>query len=344
VKIPRLLHDPPALADFYQAAIESLGGLCERSWHDAVQVVAEGHAARLWNEDGSLHEVELRFVPPDCSGPRAAASEVFPGCPLTFRLTEALLPDPPPVDRVVLSVREAGRPPSPQIAEKLWRLQWPGDGLWHLDAPFRAAHHVSLVVLVRAEIQAIDQHWSQHRVAVALDDGQRDDALAQNLEFAEIDRSPDPDLTWPVPDPARWRDLLHQALPHELAGELAGVRLRQQRYLERELGRVDAYFENYLQELESRAARTEGARLKLQERVEAARAEHARRRADQVQRHEVRVLPRIDALLLVAEPAWDTTITAGPRGAVRTTPARLVPRSRRWHGLGGRLDPADGAR
>ncbi len=333
MKLARLQHDPGALADFYEASLESLGALCERSWHDALRVIAEGRSARLWNDDGSLHEIELQFVPAGSSGPREAARDIFPGCPLTFRLAEALLPDPPAVDRVVWSVREAQRPPLPEVALKLWRAQWPGDGVWRLESPFRPVHHFSLVALVRAEIQAIDQHWFLHRVAVALCDGQADESLAQSLEFAEIDRAPNPAPAWPGWDPVHWRSCLDRVLAGEIAPDLTAIRERQQRHLQRELDRIDDYFEGYLRELEQRSGRAEGARLKARERVAAARAEHERRRADQLHRHEVRVVPRFDALLLVAEPAWEAVVTSGPRGDVHTLPARFVPRSRRWHPL-----------
>jgi len=54
--------------------------------------VAEGRAATLWNPLGGLHEVELHFTPADTTSARDAAREVFPGCPLTFQLAEALRP------------------------------------------------------------------------------------------------------------------------------------------------------------------------------------------------------------------------------------------------------------
>src|ERR1035437_2691561 len=102
MKIERLTHSPGIVVDFYDEGLTALGALCERTWHDRLEVVAEGDSARLWNDAGVLHEVELWFPPPDNTAPREAAKEVFPGCPLTFRLAEALRPAPLALERVVL--------------------------------------------------------------------------------------------------------------------------------------------------------------------------------------------------------------------------------------------------
>ena len=92
MKLERLAYEPGALVDFYEAGLGALGALCERTWHDRLQVVAEGQPAKLWNPEGALHEIELHFVSADAASARNAAREVFPGCPLTFRLAEVLRP------------------------------------------------------------------------------------------------------------------------------------------------------------------------------------------------------------------------------------------------------------
>jgi len=74
MKIERLAPSPGAIADFYEEALPALGAVCERTWHDRLEVVAEGTAARLWNDSGELHEVELWFPPPDNTEPRNAAT------------------------------------------------------------------------------------------------------------------------------------------------------------------------------------------------------------------------------------------------------------------------------
>src|SRR2546425_899071 len=163
MKLERLTHSPGTVADFYDEALTSLGALCERTWHDRLEVVAEGDSARLWNQDGSLHEIELWFPPPEDTTPREAAKEVFPGCPLTFRLAEALRPNPLALERVILNGGDGARPPTTDVAEKLWRAQFPETNRWRLATPFVAELHYSLVALVRCEIQAIDQHWSLRR-------------------------------------------------------------------------------------------------------------------------------------------------------------------------------------
>jgi hypothetical protein len=332
VKLARLPHDPAALVDFYQEALEHFGAVCERSWFDRLQLVAEGRAARLWNDTGALHDAELHFPAPETTAPRDAAREVFPGCPLTFRLAEMLLPEHLALERALLAADGRSLPPTAGVAEKLWRAQWPGEERWRLESAFIPGHHFSLIALARCEIQAIDQHWSLHRLALTLPDGERDESLAAALDFAELDADPPPDLSWPPCDPIRCGQLLDAALQGELTGELQSIRARQENYLRRELDRVDDYFQGYALELEQRAARSHSnaTKLKVTERLAAAQAEHARRRQDQIQRHEIRVLPRLDVLLLLAEPAWQATVAATHHGQTRRQTARFVPRARRW--------------
>lgn len=332
MNLTRLPHDPAALADFYQEALEHLGAVCERSWFDRLQLVAEDRAARLWNDTGALHETELHFPAPDTTAPRDAAREVFPGCPLTFRLAGMLLPENLPLERAVLAAGERSRQPSADVAEKLWRAQWPGGERWRLECDFTPAHHFSLLALVRCEIQAIDQHWSLHRLALSLPGGERDEPLAAALDFAQIAPESAQPVAWPAGDPARCRHLLNAALKEELSEELGSIRRRQENYLRRELDRVDDYFEGYAAELKQRAARShsDATKIKANERLAAANAEHARRQQDQIQRHEIRVLPRFDVLLLLAETAWETKVTVQHHGKSATRPARFVPRARRW--------------
>ena len=197
MKLSRLPHDPAALVDFYQESLEHLGAVCERSWFDRLQLVAEGSAARLWNETGTIHETELNFPAPDTSAPRDAGRDVFPGCPLTFRLAEMLLPAELVLERASLASGVRDHPPSAEVAEKLWRAQWPASAGWRLETAFLPANHFSLVALVRCEIQAIDQHWSQNRLAISWPDGERDESLAGTLEFAEIAAGGSQGIIWP---------------------------------------------------------------------------------------------------------------------------------------------------
>ena len=333
MKLDRIPYEPGALVDFYEAGLTAVGALCSRTWHDRLEVVAEGPAARLWNPDGTLHSVELQFAPAGASGAREAAREVFPGCPLTFRLAEALRPAPLALERVTLAADgSAARAPDVPLVEKLWRSQYPDTTRWRQAAPFVPAFHFSLVALVRCEIQAIDQHWSLHRLAVALPGGEPDDTLAAALDFAELSPEAPAELAWPHCDAAQLGDWLGRALTETLGPELTTIRKRQEDYLRRELERIDAYFSGYAQELSDRAARTHSdtVKLKADQRLAAAQAEHTRRRADQVQRHEIRILPRLDTLLLLAEPAWQTTITTAHHGETASLAAHYVPRNRRW--------------
>jgi len=226
---------------------------------------------------------------------------------------------------------QTSRAPDPAVAEKLWRMQVPDTARWRMATPFIRAHHFSLAALVRCEVQAIDQHWSLHRVAMALPSGRVDDSLARELGFARVDRSPPAGLVWPVPDPLSWTPLLQRVIELETEEELKALRARQEARLARELARVDDYFAAYSLELTERARRSKGSPLKIDERLAAAKSEHARHRADQVARHEISVFPYLDALLLVAEPAWRATldISRTHQGS-KNVSAAFVPRSRRW--------------
>jgi hypothetical protein len=332
MKLDRLTYDPGLLVNFYEEGFAALGALCERTWHDRLEIVAEGGAAKLWNSDGALHEIELAFVPADAKTARDAVREVFPGCPLTFHLAETLRPSPLPLERVALAGEPRAHAPDPAVAEKLWRAKYPDTTQWRLAAPFKPDLHFSLVGLARCEIQAIDQHWSLHRVAFSLPGGELDDSLAREFSFAQADPEVAAGAAWPAPEPARWQDFLRIALEADLAAELAAVRARQENYLRRELDRIDDYFASYEQELSARAARSgsQNAKVKTADRLAAAKAEHTRRRADQVTRHEIRVHPQLDALLLVAEPAWRGNLKVERAHVAQSVAAMFVPRARKW--------------
>jgi hypothetical protein len=128
----------------------------------------------------------------------------------------------------------------------------------------------------------------------------------------------------------QWQPALARALTAELTQELDEIKRRQQRYLERELRRLDEYFDHYEQELRARLSRQHKpeSKARFEQRVRAAALEHDRRRADQIARHEIRVVPHLDAVLLTAEVAWKT----GMRGRHGETlpEAVYVPRARRW--------------
>src|SRR5688500_1114785 len=137
MKLDRIPHSPGELLEFYSDALSSLGALCERTWHDRLEVVAEGRAASLWSQSGEVHAVELRFAPAAATAARDAAREVFPVCPLTFKLMEALQPQPLPVERFVLADTAPSRSPEVPIAEKLWRNQFPDTKRWQIIGAFK---------------------------------------------------------------------------------------------------------------------------------------------------------------------------------------------------------------
>lgn len=331
MKINRIVPTPTGLMEFFEQGLSALGAVCSRSWHDRLEVLAEARAARLWNDSGELHETELQFVAPDMPGVRDARREVFPGCPLTFGLANALCPKPPALERVTLANEgSAARPPDAAVAEKLWRTQFPDTTRWRQTAPFTSVIHFSLVAVVRFEIQAIDQQWSLRRMAWSLPDGQPDEMLAHDIGFARTD----PTLrvqAWPTIDTALCRRLLTETAEHELSSELATVRARQENQLRHELARIEEYFANYEGELLARVARSGATKVKADERIAAARAECERHRADQVRRHEIAIVPHVDALLLVAESAWHAALQVDRAHQARADlHATFVGRSRRW--------------
>ena len=330
MKIPRLDYDPTSALAFFEESFSALGALSERTWHDRLEVVAEGLAARVWNPDGSLHEQEIVFASADAVGARDANREVFPGCPLTFRLFEALRPVPLALDKVVLDPGLPNHAPDRSVLEKLWRSQYPATRRWRLAGEPKPAFHFSLVAIVRAEIQAIDQHWSLHRVALSLPGGEADDLLAREFPLLDI-ASGQPEVEWPSTQLSLWWPLLCRVIEQEMQSEVEPVRARQGQYLRRELERLDDYFAHYEQELSQRATRGGAASsAKSAERLEAARAEHARRRLDQLARHEIRVQPHVDALLLSSEFAWQASLELEEQRESLVINASFVPRARRW--------------
>ncbi len=259
MKLERLQPDPGGLLEFYEQGLGALGALCERTWHDRLEVVAEGASSALWKTDGTLHGVELHFAPADATEARDAAREVFPGCQLTFRLAEALRISPLLIERFMLPETSVARVPEASVVEKLWRAQFPETTRWQMTAPFQAAFHFSLVALARCEIQAIDQHWSLHRIAVSLPGGELDEDLARAFGFDQTSGGAKDEMVWPTPDPARWAGILKQGFEREIAVDLAGIRARQEESLRRELERIDEYFENYGAELSERVGRSSAA-------------------------------------------------------------------------------------
>jgi len=331
MKIPRLDYDPTSALIFYEKSLSALGALSERTWHDRLEVIAEGQAAKLWTEDGGLHQQELLFAPADATGARDPHREVFPGCPLTFHLFEALRSAPLPLEKVVLSLSTHDHIPDRAVLEKLWRSQYPATRRWRLAAEVKPAFHFSLVAVVRCEIQAIDQHWSLHRIAIALPDGEADDLLAREIALLEVAAKDESEVEWLKTEPSHWWPLLRKEIESEMAPDVEVVRSRQHQYLQREIVRLDDYFAHYEQELTQRTSRGGAASTaKASERLAAARAEHARRRLDQVARHEICVQPHVDALLLTAERCWWASLEVEEQRATEKVSATFVPRARHW--------------
>ncbi len=330
MKLAKEPPHPPRLVGFFEQALGELGAVSERAWHDRLDVVAEGEAAALWRDDGQLHAATLHFPEPDEPGARDAAVQVFPGCPLTFRLVEALWRRRRSQFRACLQPPvEANHPPTTEVAQKIWQNQF-GQRVRVDPDGWQRVWHFALVATVRVAIQSIDQSWTTHRLAIALSDGERDVQLEEQLDHFAFVPDPGETVLWLPLDSLPWKSWLIRRLTEDLHDDLAAIRKRQERFLERELRRIDEYFDNYRRELVGRMERqhTDHARARYQERLRATEAEHLRRRDDQVQRHEIRLLPSVDALLLTAETAWGTTVR-GLHG--EPAPQSVyVPRARRW--------------
>jgi hypothetical protein len=224
--------------------------------------------------------------------------------------------------------------PANDVAEKLWQAQFGASTGWRL-APFIPAWSFSFVASVRCEVQAIDQTWSYHRLAFTHPAGEQDGSLEYALEqLARLEHS---SLDWPELDPTVLSQWIARAIDNELTPELVRIKERQRLYLGRELSRIDDYFEDYSRELRDRMdhQKKDEARRRYADRLEATRVEHQRRRADQIDRHTIVVVPHLDAMLTVAEPAFRTSVTWRAGREERCAPAFFVPRTRRWFKNGG---------
>jgi hypothetical protein len=318
------------LIEFFEEGLHSLGAICERPWHDRLEVLAEGDAARLWRSDDDLFSGELLFSNAGSTDPANTETGVFPGCPLTFRLVEALWRRHLAHSRASLSQESVAKSPPRDVANKLWQAQFGLHAGWNAT-PFQQTCIFSVVAAVRCEVQANDQSWSSHRFAFTLPSGERDASLEFALE--QMSAVNPVEVDWPALDPDLISDWVSHAVGNELAFELSRITERQGLFLRRELHRIDEYFENYARELRERMdhQHKEEAIKRYSDRLEATRVEHNRRRTDQIERHTIHVIPHVDALLTVAEPAFATRVTWRAGREEKIASAMFVPRTRRWH-------------
>jgi hypothetical protein len=307
--------------EFAVEGLQRLGALCERTWHDRLQVLADGPAAAVLGRPGELVETELRFPEGTALDP---VRDVFPGSPLVFRMAEELWKKLPRVFRAALPCISGRPPPEDVLLRAFGRNTFASHP--SLLQPVKPAWHFSIVALARCEIQAIDQHWSLLQLAFAWPGGQSDDGLASETAFLGDEPLPQ-GLSWPTPETSAIGALIERNLRQQV--DLGPIRKRQERYLARELARIDAYFLQYKRELQARGVRA-GKQARFGERLAATEEEHQRRRNDQIHRHEISVTPHLDALLLVAEPAWRTHIRWTEGREPREGPWNYVPRLRSW--------------
>ena len=105
MRIEKIPPAPQVLLEFTAEGLQRLGALCERTWHDRLQVVADGRAAAALGRPGELVETELRFPEETQLDP---VRDVYPGCPLMFRMAEELWREMP---RVFRAAQASGQPP-----------------------------------------------------------------------------------------------------------------------------------------------------------------------------------------------------------------------------------------
>ena len=78
MRIEKIPPTPQVLLEFAAEGLQRLGALCERTWHDRLQVVADGPAAAALGRPGELVETELRF-PTSPGNPRPRTSYFVAG-------------------------------------------------------------------------------------------------------------------------------------------------------------------------------------------------------------------------------------------------------------------------
>jgi hypothetical protein len=327
MKLSRLAYDPAYLLDFYEEILGSYGCLCERTWYDQLFVVPGGPGITFWPAE--ISETNLRFRSTADSAAIDPTRDIVPGSPLTLSICETLL-NQPAVNRAALRTEDR-KLPDTDLLERRWSNQFPGSVRMQITTPFVASAHFSLVAALRCEIQAVDQHWSQHRVAINLHDGEPDPQLAEQLVILEPWRDP-VSIDWPEFKPDKCRKGLLVALEREARPTVKSIKDRQAKYLQRELATVDRYYRDYEENLAGRLNRTrsDAGRSKMRERLEAARKEHQIRRIDQIKRHEIRVNAHVDGLLVVAEPAHRTRVRSFNQRQEHQQNAVWIPRTRCW--------------
>jgi hypothetical protein len=327
MKLSRLAYDPAYLLDFYEEILGSYGCLCERTWYDQLFVIPGGYGAIFWSSE--ISEANLRFRSTSESAAIDPARDVFPGSPLTLSICESVLSQLA-LHRAALRTGEQ-KPPDLGLVERRWNNQFPNRVKMRMTTPFVASAHFSIVAALRCEIQAVDQHWSQHRLAINLSTGEPDPQLAEQLPILEPWNNPVP-FNWPQFRQDECRKALLAALEQEAGATVKSVKDRQSKYLQRELATVDRYYDDYSEALARRLNRTrsDAGRSKMEERLKAAQLEHHIRRIDQIKRHEIRVHAHVDALLMVAEPAHKTQVRYVHERQERQQDALWIPRIRSW--------------
>ena len=137
------------------------------------------------------------------------------------------------VHRAALRTGEQ-KPPDLGLVERRWNNQFPNRVKMRMTTRFVASAHFSIVAALRYEIQAVDQHWSQHRLAINLSTGEPDPQLAEQLPILEPWNNPVP-FNWPQFRQDECRKALLAALEQEAGATVKSVKDRQSKYLQREL-------------------------------------------------------------------------------------------------------------
>jgi len=298
MKIERLIHAPGTWRDFFEEALTSLarcasarGTTAWKSWPKATAPAVESgrHASRNRTVVSGARNHH---------GAREAGKQVFPGCPLTFAWRKALRPAPLALEASRVGGRH-GRPPARnRRGGKLWRAAVtrnqslatriavrPGAALLAArpDALRNPGHRTSI--------------GSLRRVAVSVPKRRAGYSLAHPSTLRKFADNTD---AFPGRSDPSAGGNSSRCAEKALAPTSPRCAIARRKHCGANWTCVDDYFRSITKWKLAARARAAGVKLrslKAAERLAAAKAEHARRRSDQVARHEIRVHAHLDALL-----------------------------------------------
>lgn len=159
---------------------------------------------------------------------------------------------------------------------------------------------------IRTSYETDEKEERLYAVAVNLTTRAPYDALVQERHNLFLDEAPAyGELPKPpAPGLQELRGPLETALRRAMAPDLATLRARQGKFLDRELGRLEQYYGTLEAELDERERRPapQGRAANLAERRRAVALDRAKKARDAVDKHRLRVSAEVFAVLLVHQP------------------------------------------